>query len=148
MTRSTARSPTARPFADRALYKALARALAGSVLFALPLLMTAEMWTLGFAMPSERLALLLVLTVPLLVGLSWYGGFRHNVGLADAVVDGFVAFGVGTAAAGLVLFAFGVLGPHSSAEQIVGTLALESVPAGMGAALASNQLGLGKDHGA
>ena len=147
MARSAARSRTARPVADRALYKALARALAGSVLFALPLLMTAEMWTLGFTMPSERLALLLVLTVPLLAGLSYYGGFRHNVGLGDSIVDGFVAFGVGTAAAGLVLFAFGVLDGRSSVEQIVGVLALEGVPAGMGAALASSQLGVGEEPG-
>ena len=135
------------PFADRALHEALARALAGSVLFALPLLMTAEMWTLGFTMAPERLALLLVLTVPLLAGLSYYGGFRHNVGLRDSIVDGFVAFGIGTAAAALVLIAFGVLDSSSSVEQVVGVLALESVPAGMGAALASSQLGLGKDHG-
>ena len=147
MAPAVTRSRTARPFADRALYKALARALAGSVLFALPLLMTAEMWTLGFTMPPERLALLLLLTVPLLAGLSYYGGFRHNVGLRDSIVDGFVAFGIGTAAAALVLIAFGVLDSSSSVEQVVGVLALESVPAGMGAALASSQLGLGKDHG-
>ena len=147
MARSATRSRTARPVADRALRKALGRALAGAVLFSLPLLMTAEMWTLGFTMAPERLALLLVLTVPLLAGLSYYGGFRHNVGLADSIVDGFVAFGIGAAAAGLVLFAFGVLDSRSSIDQIVGVLALESVPAGMGAALASNQLGLSDDDG-
>lgn len=136
------RSEAARPVADRALCKALARAFAGAVLFSLPLLMTAEMWTLGFTMRPERLALMLLLTVPLLAGLAYYGGFRHSVDLRDSIVDGLVAFMLGTVAAALTLFAFGVLDRQSSLEQLVGILALESVPAGLGAALASSQLGL------
>ena len=141
-TRIGAGGNAARPFADPALYRALARALAGAVLFGLPLLMTAEMWTLGFTMRPERLALMLALTVPLLAGLAYYGGFRHNVGVADSIVDGFVAFALGAVGAGIVLFAFGVLDAGSSLEEIVATVALETVPAAMGAALASSQLGL------
>ena len=140
------RSGTARPVADRAFYRALVRALAGAVVFGLPLFMTMEMWTLGFAMRPERLALMLVLTVPLLAGLAYYGGFRHNIGLGDSVVDGLVAFALGAVAAALALVAFGVLGPESSPEQIVGTVALQSVPAAMGAALARSQLGLDEDE--
>ena len=140
------RSGTARPVADRAFYRALVRALAGAVVFGLPLFMTMEMWTLGFAMRPERLALMLVLTVPLLAGLAYYGGFRHNIGLGDSVVDGLVAFALGAVAAALALVAFGVLGPESSPEQVVGTVALQSVPAAMGAALARSQLGLDEDE--
>ena len=131
-----------RPAAGPDFYKALVRAFAGAFVFALPLLMTAEMWTLGFTMRSERLALMLLLTVPLLSGLAYYGGFRRNVGLVDSVVDGLVAFALGAVAAALTLVAFGVLGPDSSVEEAVGTVALESVPAAMGAVLARSQLGV------
>ena len=138
-------SDAARPVADRELGKALLRAFAGAVLFALPLLMTEEMWTLGFTMRPERQALLLLLTVPLLTGLAYYGGFRHNLGLGDSIVDALVAFALGAVAAAVVLVAFGVLDSQSSIEEAVGTVALLSVPAGMGAALATSQLGIGDD---
>ena len=145
MSGATARSSAARPIVDLALAKALARALAGAVLFGLPLLMTMELWTLGFTMRPERLALMLLLTVPLLTGLAYYGGFRRNVGLGDAIIDALVAFALGALASAAVLFAFGVLDLESSLERIVGVVALESVPAGMGAALASSQLGHAED---
>ena len=55
MARSAARSWTARPFADRALYKTLARALAGSVPFALPLrLNRTDIGTVDRTGPSGR----------------------------------------------------------------------------------------------
>ncbi len=145
----TVSSDAARPVADRAFFKLLMRAFAGAVLFGLPLLMTAEMWTLGFTMQPERLALMLVLTVPLLTGLAYYGGFRHNIGLGDSLVDGLVSFAVGVVASIVVLCAFGVLDSQSSVQQVVGVVALQSVSAGMGAALASSQLGLDEnDDGA
>ena len=136
---------TARPIADRAFFTALVRALAGAVLLGLPLLMTQEMWTLSFTMKPERLALLLVLTLPLLTGLAYYGGFRHNLGFVDSLVDALVAFALGTLASALVLLAFGIIDGESSLRQIVGVVALEAVPMSMGAALARSQLGQEQD---
>ncbi|HMO42629.1 MAG TPA: DUF2391 family protein, partial [Phenylobacterium sp.] len=63
----------------------LARAFAGALIFSLPMLMTMEMWELGFYMSPARLALMLVLTLPILVGLSRFGGFRPTASLADDV---------------------------------------------------------------
>lgn len=136
---------TGRPWADRELLVAGVRALAGAVLFGLPLLMTMEMWTLGFAMRPERLALLLVLTVPLLTGLAYFGGFRTNVGWRDSLLDAFVAFFLGALAALAVVAAFGIIDEGSSLREIVGIVALESVPASMGAAVARSQLGLSQE---
>ena len=45
----------------------LARACAGPLIFSLPMLMTMEMWWLGFYMSRFRLALFLLLVIPLLV---------------------------------------------------------------------------------
>lgn len=60
-----ARSGTTREF-----IVGLGRAFAGALIFSLPLLMTMEMWALGHSVEPLRLALLLVLLVPLLIGLS------------------------------------------------------------------------------
>ncbi len=74
---------------------ALARAAAGALIFALPLFMTQEMWELGAGLDRYRMALFLVLAIPLLTGLNWYAGFRDEVGWKDALVDAFASYAVG-----------------------------------------------------
>lgn len=59
----------------------LARALAGALLFSIPMLMTMEMWFLGFYMERERLLILLLLNLPLLVCLSHRIGFERTAHL-------------------------------------------------------------------
>jgi len=66
--------------ANRQFALSLLRAYGGAVLFAFPMLMTMEMWALGFYMTPVRLALLTVLAVPLLIGLSYYAGIHPDEG--------------------------------------------------------------------
>ncbi len=73
----------------------LARAFGGAVLFAFPLLMTMEMWQLGFSMSRLRLAIFIALTLPLLFGLSYYSGFEKTASRGEDAEDAFVAFGGG-----------------------------------------------------
>src|SRR3546814_19401144 len=54
----------------------LGRAFGGALIFALPMLMTMEMWWLGFYADRFRLALLLMLNFHLLVMLSRRAGFE------------------------------------------------------------------------
>ena len=119
----------------------LARAFAGAVIFALPLLMTMEMWWLGFTMPSTKLALLLVLFFPFLVALSWHVGFEPTFSLRDDVVDALVAFAVGFVSSALVLWLVGQLDASMSMREVVGKISLQAVPASMGALLAQAQFG-------
>lgn len=126
----------------------LARAFAGALLFALPLLMTMEMWSLGFVVRPERLALFLFVGIPLLWGLAWLAGFRDDVGWRDALVDAGTAYLVAALAAGGALFLLGSITPEMSLYEIVGKVAVQLVPAGMGAVLARSQLGLRDDDGA
>ena len=120
----------------------LARAFAGALLFALPLLMTMEMWSLGFVVRPERLALFLVVGIPLLAGLAWLVGFREDFGWQDAVIDAGIAYLVAALAAGCALVLLGAITPDMSAYEIAGKVALQLVPAGLGAVLARSQLGL------
>src|SRR5688500_20126454 len=97
----------------RDLLVGLARAFGGALFFSLPLLMTMEMWYLGFYMDRSRLALLLAIMIPVLIALDHYSGFRHtSTWLADTL-DGLVAFGVGLLPAAVILTLFGILGPST-----------------------------------
>lgn len=119
----------------------LARAAAGALIFGMPLLMTMEMWWLGFTMPPGRLVLLLALFFPFLVALSWHAGFEPTFSLRDDVLDALVALAVGFACAGLMLALFGVLQREQPLSELVGKLALQAVPASIGALLAQTLLG-------
>jgi len=118
---------------------ALARAFGGAVLFAFPLLMTMEMWQLGATMDRARLVIFIAATLPLLLGLSYYSGFERTESLAEDAQDAFIAFGVGFIASALMLLLFGMIGPHMSIGEIVGTIGIQTVPASIGAIVASKQ---------
>lgn len=121
--------------------KGLARAVAGAVIFALPILMTMEMWSLGFYIPSWKLALLLVLFFPVLVILSWHAGFEPTFSWTDDTIDALVAYAVGFASSAAVLWLTGGLETGSSLQESVGKVSLQAVPASIGALLAQSQLG-------
>jgi putative integral membrane protein (TIGR02587 family) len=119
----------------------LARACGGAILFSLPLLMTMEMWWLGFYMNSSRFAILLLVLIPLLIGLSHFAGFEETHSHIDDVLDAFVAYAVGFVTAGAMLLLFGVLESGMTVRDIVGKLSLQVVPGSIGALLAQSQLG-------
>ena len=105
-------------------------------------MMTMEMWWIKFLIEPLRLALLLGLLVPLLVGLSRLGGFRNNLHWLDDVADALVAIVVGGTIAALILWLFGVLTADMPVREIVGKISMQLFPASIGAMLAQNQLGV------
>ena len=127
--------------ASRRFAVGLARAAGGAVIFALPLFMTMEMWWFGFHMDRERLALFLVVNLPLLVGLSHFSGFEETFELLQDGVDALVAYAVGFVASAIGLAVFGVLGPGMTVSEMTGKIALLAIPASMGALLAQSLLG-------
>lgn len=122
--------------------RALSRAFGGALLFSFPLLMTMEMWSLGVAVERWRLLAFLVLTAPMLIGLSYYAGFEPTFRLKDEVLDALAAFGVGFLLSAVLLAIFGVLSLEEvGAQSGMGKVALCAVPAAVGALLAGKQLG-------
>jgi putative integral membrane protein (TIGR02587 family) len=119
----------------------LARAFGGAILFALPLAMTMEMWSLGVSMSPVRLMLLIVMLLPLLVRLSYHAGFEPTFDWKNDVVDAFVAAGVGFVTGGALLFLFSIVTQGMSIGAVIGMVALEAVPASIGAMLAQSLLG-------
>lgn len=118
----------------------LARGVAGALLFALPMLMTMEMWFLGFYMGRDRLLLLMLLNIPLLVVLAHRIGFERTVSWREAARDATVAYGIGIVSSALILTVFGLLKGDMPGTEIVGKIALQAVPASIGAMLGRSQL--------
>lgn len=130
-----------------AFWSGILRAFGGALVFSLPMLMTMEMWWIGFYIHPLPLLLLLLLNVPLLVALSRVVGFRKTDTLLDDVVDAFVAYFIGVLSALLALALMGVLTLQMPLQEVVGKVALQAVPASIGALLAASQLGEQTERG-
>ena len=138
--------PTAKQGADgvRDHLVGLGRAAAGALIFGLPMLMTLELWQLGFVADPLRLALLVGLTMPLLVGLAHRLGFEETFGWREDLRDALIAVAIGLLTSAVVLAVFDVIRPGMPAVEIVGKLALQTSSASIGALLARSQFG-GRD---
>jgi putative integral membrane protein (TIGR02587 family) len=119
----------------------LARAFGGALFFALPLLMTMEMWSIAAYINPFRLALLLIAFIPILIRLSYHVGFEPTFDFKEDAVDAFVAYAVGFTTAALILLLLNVLHAGMSIDELFDKVALQSVPASIGAMLAQSQLG-------
>jgi putative integral membrane protein (TIGR02587 family) len=120
----------------------LLRGLAGALLFALPMLMTMEMWHLGLYASPSRLLLLCVLAGPLLYGLARRIGFERNVSRLQALRDAVIAYALGMVVSASVLWMFGLLDTALNPGHNIAMIAFQSVPAGIGALLGRSQLGV------
>ncbi|HWU94868.1 MAG TPA: TIGR02587 family membrane protein [Sphingomonas sp.] len=121
----------------------LARASGGAIIFGLPLLMTMEMWAIGLHIAPARLILFMVFNLVVLVILSRFGGFERTATLIEDVLDALAAQAVGILTAIAILSLFGVIRPGGSMAELVGQVAIQSVPGSFGAMLARKQLGAG-----
>lgn len=126
---------------SRGFYIGLARAGGGSILFILPMLMTMEMWWLGFSMDPLRLALMLIVSIPLLTGLAYYSGFMKRLTVQGAIVDAMVAIAVGAVTAGFLLAILAIVRVEQSLQEVVGKITVQAIPGAIGAVLASSQMG-------
>jgi putative integral membrane protein (TIGR02587 family) len=123
-----------------------ARALAGALMFSLPLLMTMETWWLGMYLERERIALFLLVLLFVLYGLSIYAGFRRTDDWRDDAIDALTAISAGVIVACATLLAFNVLSSDMAADELIGKIAILLVPASMGAIIASKQLGTSDEN--
>lgn len=139
---STARHVRESQAADREFFVGLARASAGALIFSLPMLMTMEMWWIGFYVSPWRLVLLVLVSLPVLLGLSRFVGFEPTSSWREDLVDVFVALLVAAVAATGVLWLFGLLSPAMSARELIGKITLQCIPGSIGAMLARSQLGV------
>ena len=117
------------------------RAAGGALLFSLPMLMTLEMWQLGFSLDRARLLALVLSALPLLVLLSHHIGFERTRRWRDDVLDALIALGVAATVCPTLLILFGAITADMPVDERVGKTAIQMVPAAMGALLAKSQFG-------
>ncbi|HEU5483125.1 MAG TPA: TIGR02587 family membrane protein [Sphingomicrobium sp.] len=130
-----------RRVANLAYLTALGRGFAGAILFSLPLLMTMEMWFLGFYLDRPNLVQFVLVNFIVLVGLARLSGFEPSSGWVDDVMDAFAAYAVAAIWSFFILWLLGIVTLDQPAGDIIGKVALESIPASFGAMLASKNLG-------
>jgi uncharacterized membrane protein len=118
--------------------KDLAYDFGGAILFSFPLLMTREMWWLGFYMDRLRLALFLFWALLIVLALSYLEGGEETFKIE--VLDALVACATGYTVATVMLFLLGIIKPGMSLDEIIGKIALQAVPCSIGAILARRQL--------
>lgn len=125
------------------------RAAAGAALFAMPLFLTQEMWTVGMVASPWRLVLVVGAHLPVLLVLVRYLGFRDTTGLhlGDHVADAMVAYGIGAVVSLAMLVAIGVVDGSRSVYEVAGLVAVQAFPASLGAAIARSQVAVEPGQG-
>jgi putative integral membrane protein (TIGR02587 family) len=103
--------------------------------------MTMEMWELGFYIEPARMLAFLLVSLPMLVGLCHYSGFEDTFDWREDVMDALTAFAVGVLTSAAMLLLFAVIGKGIPWRQVLGTIAVQAVPASIGAMLARTQFG-------
>ena len=116
----------------------LAHDFGGAILFSFPLLMTMEMWWLGFYMDRSRLALFLAISFSIVLGLSYFEGGEETFKIE--MLDALVACATGYTVSFVMLSLFGIIKPGMSLDEIVGKISLHAVPGSIGAILARRLL--------
>jgi putative integral membrane protein (TIGR02587 family) len=132
--------------AGRRFAVGLARAGAGALVFALPMLMTMELWRIGFYIDPLKLALLNLLSVPLLVGVSFFVGLEDTFRWRDDLRDALIAYGIGWLVSAVLLTVFEILTFDARFADDLGRVAVQAPPAALGAMLGRSQLGTRGDE--
>jgi putative integral membrane protein (TIGR02587 family) len=122
--------------------KGLSRAFGGALIFSLPIFLTGETWWLGFYIDRVRLMLLLIVLLPILACISYFVGFKETTDWKSDVLDAFVAYGVGVITASVILPLLSIVQLNMSLNEIVGKIAIQAVPASIGAVHAGGQFGV------
>src|SRR5690606_8645097 len=92
------------------------------------------------------LALFIAVFLPILMGLSHFAGFQETDSWLEDAVDGIIAYLVGFVTAAVVLSLLGILSASMPPREMLGMIALQAVPASVGAAMAKGQFGQQPDQ--
>ena len=120
------------------MWMGLGRAIGGSIIFSLPMMMTMEMWWIGFYISPMRLACLILFSLPLFYRISTMIGFRRSKTFWDNAIDVLVSYAVAFLTTGIVLSALGVIQWNMDTGSAYSILLLQAVPGSLGALLARN----------
>ena len=99
-----------------------------------------EMWWFGFYLERTRLVLFLLLGLPLVFGLAHFSGYSRNFTFTEQLLDTLVSFAVGVTVAAVLLTLIGEIGPGVPWSDAIGKIAVQTVPATIGAVFSRSLL--------
>ncbi len=123
---------------------ALSRGFAGATIFCLPLLLTMEMWWLGFTLDPAAVLQFSIVNLVLLYGLSHVAGFEESHNWLDDVLDAFAAYAVAAIVVTVILALAGVIDFSTPFREASGKIAVQAVPASFGAMIGAKLMGEGE----
>jgi putative integral membrane protein (TIGR02587 family) len=126
---------------NRDFLTGIVRGFGGALLFSLPILLTMEMWWLGFYAYRWRLFILALTMVPALVILARLSGLKEGASWLENVLEAMTAYVVGLTTAVVVLSLLGIIIPEMPLREIIGKIAILAPFAAFGAVLARSELG-------
>jgi putative integral membrane protein (TIGR02587 family) len=111
-------------------------AITGGAIVGMPLLYTMEMWLHGTLLgPRKQLGLLLgILLVNLL--FSIVSGFRHEYGVASALLESVTAVGIGLVFSALILWLVGEISARTAWGEITGKVLFQTSAVSIGVSVA------------
>lgn len=127
------------------VWMGLGRAIGGSIIFSVPIMMTMEMWQIGFYVSPLRLLCLIALSLPLFYRISTMIGFRKSKTFWDNVIDVAVSYAVAFITTGIVLLTLGIITLDMDSGAVFSMLLLQAVPGSLGALLARHIVGESSD---
>lgn len=117
------------------------RGFAGAFIFGLPLLMTMEMWWIGFTLEPIMLLQFAFVDLVLLVVLSRISGYDSSQGIVEDALDALAAFGMGAIASATTLFLLAEIGSGTDPAVAAGKIIIQAIPASFGAMIADKLFG-------
>jgi putative integral membrane protein (TIGR02587 family) len=130
------RSPPCGDFKEEGLN--FVRAFAGAFIFAMPLLYTLEMWTIGVTIEIWKIQVLLVLTFLLNVIINYYSGFKEVPDWRGAFEQALEVMAVGIVGAAVILLVLDRISPGDPIKSMLGMIVIQAVPLSIGASVANS----------
>jgi putative integral membrane protein (TIGR02587 family) len=129
----------------------LIRACSGALIFAVPLLFTMEMWSIGTSADLHKIFIFFLLALLLNVMLNYFAGFRRGTSIRIAVEDAIEALAIGLVLGFVVLLTIDQIQLGDSLQTLSGKVVLEAIPLSIGASVANSVFGRsgerGRSHG-
>jgi putative integral membrane protein (TIGR02587 family) len=119
-------------------WRDLARAVTGALIFAVPLIFTLEMWSIGAWLPIWKVLVLVGLALLINFGLAYYAGFKQDPTLRGAVDQAIEVLALGAILGGLMLFILQRISPGDSLATILKSIALQAIPLSIGASITNS----------
>jgi putative integral membrane protein (TIGR02587 family) len=110
----------------------------GALIFAVPLIFTMEMWSIGAWLPIWKVLVLVGLALLINIGLDYKAGFKEDPTLRGAVDQAIEVLAIGAIVGGTMLLILDRISLGDAPATIFRSIALQAIPLSIGASIANS----------